>query len=218
MLNRKPRTDAQREASRVNGAKSKGPVTPEGKARSARNALKTGITAETLLIEGESQASFEAFFVGIWVSLDPQSPAEQSLVEEYIFHHWRLRRLVAIERAMLNHQKSLLEEPTRPLILCRREQTRLQRAAALVLREYETLIALRPTLPTPDPTGPTIFETAHRAHLDAQAKSPQPLTQAAAAAPQIQNEPSDAPEFHSPGTQPIPIQAVFSWLGLRITS
>ena len=49
------RTPAQIEASRLNGTKSKGPITEEGIARSAQNAIKHGLAAHKLIVvEGES--------------------------------------------------------------------------------------------------------------------------------------------------------------------
>lgn len=46
--NKKQRTKAQNEASRKNGAKSKGPVSDRGKDKSRQNALKHGLTAKFL--------------------------------------------------------------------------------------------------------------------------------------------------------------------------
>ena len=52
----RPRTPAQREQSRRNGARSRGPVTAEGKRRSSRNSLKHGLLARRLRPSGDTSA------------------------------------------------------------------------------------------------------------------------------------------------------------------
>jgi hypothetical protein len=51
----------QIEANRSNALNGKGPRTPEGKARSSRNALTHGLTAKEIVIPGEDVAAYRSF-------------------------------------------------------------------------------------------------------------------------------------------------------------
>ena len=81
-------TSARVEASQANGKKSKGPNTPEGKARVALNALKTGVYArsenaqrEILLRRGENPQDFEQLHHGLTEEWQPEYTTEALLVK-----------------------------------------------------------------------------------------------------------------------------------------
>jgi hypothetical protein len=68
-----PHPNPRTEASRRNGAKSRGPETREGKAGSAQNALKHGLCAETFVALGEEdQAAFDALEATLVEELVPE--------------------------------------------------------------------------------------------------------------------------------------------------
>ena len=73
-------TPDRAEISRRNGAKSKGPKTPEGKERSKFNALKHGMSAKTIVLPGED-ADVLQIRINTWTDdLQPQSDLERDLV------------------------------------------------------------------------------------------------------------------------------------------
>ena len=64
--------NARAEASRQNGAKSRGPKTAEGRARSAQNALKHGMRAQKhLVLPDEDAAEFDALEAALVEELAP---------------------------------------------------------------------------------------------------------------------------------------------------
>ena len=63
-------------ASRANGAKSHGPVTPEGKARSSQNSSTHGIFTSPFLLRNENNAEFLKLEAGLIEEWDPQGPTE----------------------------------------------------------------------------------------------------------------------------------------------
>jgi hypothetical protein len=101
-LNQKPeRTPAQQEASRRNGALSRGPVTPEGKAAVRFNALKHGASANSLILPGESDADFQALLADLIATLAPANPFQHRCVQRIAIAEWRYARSLAQEAASL---------------------------------------------------------------------------------------------------------------------
>lgn len=95
-------TKAQIQANRRNAQKSTGPRTPEGQARSSRNALKHGIRAQAVLeaqceVLGEDPAAFAAFLQALADDLHPVGPLEDLCVETIALAYWRQRRILLAE-------------------------------------------------------------------------------------------------------------------------
>ena len=90
------------ESSRLNGAKSRGAVTPEGRARSKMNATCHGITSKTLILENESQDQFLEMMNSYLEYLQPSSQIEIDLISDMVAARWRLRRVWRFETAMLD--------------------------------------------------------------------------------------------------------------------
>jgi hypothetical protein len=94
-------TDKQTEANRRNAQKSTGPRTPEGKARSARNALKTGIHAELLVIYDEKAEDLEALAAEYYAEYAPVTPQERFQVDTMIQCEWYCRRYTWVEAQIM---------------------------------------------------------------------------------------------------------------------
>src|SRR5271155_613333 len=90
-------SDLKSETARINGAKSHGPVTPEGKARSAANSRRHGLAAASIVLPGESAEDFQLLLADYIDQFKPQTGVESDLVETMAAARWRLRRLLAIE-------------------------------------------------------------------------------------------------------------------------
>ena len=99
----RPRSPAQIEAARRNGARSRGPVTPEGKARSSRNALKHGLAAlHHFLLEDEAPSELEELTTRLLAECVPESEIEARLVKRMAIAFWKSERAEWIEVAQFD--------------------------------------------------------------------------------------------------------------------
>jgi hypothetical protein len=93
-----PACTARVEASRRNGARSRGPKTPEGKARSARNALKHGLRAQKYVtLPEEDAAEFADLEAAMVEELAPEGALQTILARRVAVAAWRLARADRLE-------------------------------------------------------------------------------------------------------------------------
>jgi hypothetical protein len=100
----------QIEANRRNARLSTGPTTEEGKKRSRQNAVRHGLTAETVIGSLEDAEDYAAFEMAVTAGYDAQTAVERELVLRLASLLWRLRRATAIETGLFElHVRQLLQ-------------------------------------------------------------------------------------------------------------
>jgi hypothetical protein len=89
---------------------STGPKTEDGKSSSRRNAIRHGLTAETVIEILEDPEDYKAFELSVTAGFDAQTAVERELVLRLASLLWRLRRATAIETGLLQIQSEILRE------------------------------------------------------------------------------------------------------------
>jgi hypothetical protein len=149
-------TDKQIAANRLNAQKSTGPRTPEGRAVVRLNGVTHGLTAQTLVLKGESESDFKQLFDSLEAEHAPATPTEEALVVQLAMATWRLRRLYHQEagyytcqlQSLVGMQKDLnLDDAGRmghaaawsesTLTLFNRQEARLERTFYRALHELQ---------------------------------------------------------------------------------
>ena len=205
-------TERQKQAARTNGAKSRGPVTAEGKARSSKNATTHGLTAESVVLPGESEQRFHALLDSMLEAYAPSSDYEVSLVEKMAALNWQQDRLLSIDTVTLGVQMDVmapaleaevenLSTPTLIALAYRdlsdhsRVLPNLDRHASRIRRQFNQirteLLALQKTRKTPDTDPLLARREPHPAPVDETVNT------------RLQNEPtSDQPSANQQCTNP----------------
>jgi hypothetical protein len=98
----------QIESNRRNALRSTGPKT--GKQRSSQNAIRHGLTAETVISPLEDPEDYKAFEQAVTADYDAETAVERELVLRLASLLWRLRRSTLIETSLLQIQGELRRE------------------------------------------------------------------------------------------------------------
>ena len=91
-------------ANRRNAFKSTGPKTEAGKQVSRCNAVRHGLTAETVIGALEDAEDYKGFEAAITADYDAQSAVERELILRLASLLWRLRRATTIETGLFEIQ------------------------------------------------------------------------------------------------------------------
>jgi hypothetical protein len=100
----------QIEANRRNALKSTGPKTEARKRSSRCNAVRHGLTAETVIGALEDAEDYKTFEAAIIADYDAQSTVERELVLRLASLLWRLRRATTMETGLFEIQAEQLKE------------------------------------------------------------------------------------------------------------
>ena len=95
-------------ANRLNARKSTGPRTALGKQRSRCNALRHGLTAETVIATLECAADYRALEASLLAEHGPRTATERELVLRLASVLWRLRRSTRIETGLFATEAELM--------------------------------------------------------------------------------------------------------------
>jgi hypothetical protein len=157
-------TVAQIRANQENAKLSQGPVSPEGLARSSRNALKHGLAGRTVHLTPSEEEPYRQFHEGLFTAFVPKGILEESLVESIVDSRWRVFQISKIEAGfyaigdfenkaeLANYPADKTDEVSRALTFSRKQkefdklnryQSRLHRQATQDFKQLEQLQTTR---------------------------------------------------------------------------
>lgn len=199
------RTNKQIEASRANGKKSAGPVTPEGKSRSAQNAIRHGLSSRVVVLDSEDKEEFNRLLAAYMDYWKPANEIERDLVEDIAGARWRLHRTLALEAATIDlrvdEQREAIDEKYSKI-------DEAARCSVAVGNLVENGSALAHYSRHEARLRRTIRQaTAELRQLQAERPSPVPVAPDPAPKPKRTNEPGDVQPTHPHKLTVMPVRS-----------
>ena len=119
----------QIEANRCNALKSTGPKTEAGKEVSRCNAVRHGLTAETVIGALEDAEDYKSFEAAVAADYDAQSAVERELVLRLASLLWRLRRAITMETGLFEIHAEHIRDDQQNLRMLTHSQNGISAAA-----------------------------------------------------------------------------------------
>lgn len=185
-------TPAQIAANRANAAKSTGPRTPEGKARSSQNNLRHGFRGGAAIIN-EQDPAFARILAGHIARYHPSGPAQLAAVHRIARHDYRRRLLDQMQDDLLLSGR-LLSCPTALATLFAYAIKEDKKIAAAIreFREMQSISDVRTQSSTPEIEDSNVRTQFQLPEINTQTYEPNWLCSALSAPVHFQPLPSSA--------------------------
>jgi hypothetical protein len=161
-------------ASLASGALSHGPVTPEGKVRSAVNATHHALLARAATLGTENKEAFQAVVDAFNLRFQPVDPVKESLVEEMAVATWRTRRCWAMETRLVS---DLAANGAAPGGVARLSAAYCELAASPGLPLINNLLQLQQNHKLPNEPNPIFEHPSERDPMSEPQQEPEPEPQ-----------------------------------------
>jgi len=135
-------TESQLQANRENAKLSSGPKSEVGKAISALNNTRHGLTGAFRVLPNESQSDFDALLAAFREEHQPETLTETTLIEAMAQHYWLRRRALSLEPSCYDLATGTVSDE-KQLLLYLRYQTTHERAFHKALNDQLKLRAAK---------------------------------------------------------------------------
>jgi hypothetical protein len=98
------------EANRQNAQQSTGPITPEGRERSSKNATRHGFTGQTLVITPAEKEAYEAHVKGFFSELSPIDQQETNVVQQLADLNWCVQQIFVQQCNLISLINAITEQ------------------------------------------------------------------------------------------------------------
>ena len=189
------RTEKQIAASRANGAKSKGPATEQGKAKSSQNATKHGLFSSTIVLKTESKAGWDDHCRGLLDRYDPEDQVERHTVYELAATMWRRERAEMIEAQILQMEIDVITATEPPVTSVVGEMRKVAAAYEKALDRSKGLITIQREIARLSRTTDRLMERLDKLQANRPQRDPDPEPE-----PEIANDENEpeTPVTHQP--------------------
>jgi len=125
------------EVNKANAQKSTGPRTAAGKQRSSLNALRHGLTGQTIVLPSEDLAAYQRHSQSFLAEYQPKGATETQLVQSLLDTAWQVNRAAAVETNLFSLGITEMEERIR----ASHPEAETALAMALAYREHNRAFA-----------------------------------------------------------------------------